>query len=141
MAAFFSKIIAFFMMILSFFGLVSPEQPKEITYDAPEKVVVADDGTVDISFNANSTTGYTWTVDRSNDVFAQTDSKYVTDESAEGLVGAGGVQHFYFKASSPGETQIKFAYERPWENSVPISVVRCTLTADENMKVTVTWLE
>ena len=44
------------------------------------------------------------------------ESEYEPGEGAQqGLVGAGGVEHFRFKALKAGETEITLVYKQPWE--------------------------
>ena len=36
----------------------------------------------------------------------------------QGMVGAGGVEHFRFKALKEGKTEVELVYKRPWEEGV-----------------------
>jgi inhibitor of cysteine peptidase len=41
--------------------------------------------------------------------------KVYKEQAQEGVVGAGGVEYFRFKALKAGETEITLTYQRPWE--------------------------
>jgi predicted secreted protein len=41
--------------------------------------------------------------------------KTYEEEAEEGLVGAGGIEYFRFKALKKGEATITLVYEQPWE--------------------------
>jgi len=80
-------------------------------------VGVSDDGkTVGIEFEANATTGYSWTYTMSCEgVLEEKASAYLEDEHPDGMVGVGGTQRFVFGAVGDGEVTITFTYAQPWE--------------------------
>ena len=137
MSTIITKIIAFFTAILSFLGIGSYGD-KNITYTEPVKVAITDN-TVDISFNSNPTTGYEWTFTQDNTVFLYTGGEYVQSATAVHLLGSGGIQHFCFKALTPGTTVATFTYSRSFEPDGEKQQCICTLTADKDLKVTVLW--
>lgn len=72
-------------------------------------------GTARLSLDGNPTTGYTWhcaVADES--ILAQTSEDYISS-SLDGLVGAGGVYVWNFKALRAGETTVTLKYYRDWE--------------------------
>ncbi|MBM4270711.1 MAG: protease inhibitor I42 family protein [Deltaproteobacteria bacterium] len=72
-----------------------------------------------ITVESNRTTGYQW------QLAGVPDSAVVQLENVEyrvsntGLVGAGGMEVWRFKALGPGKTAIAIKYVRPWEKDVP----------------------
>ena len=91
------------------------------TYIDPEKTIsVSVDQEFVIALDSNPTTGYDWeeSYDESMLRLDETESKYVVDEKAEGLVGAGGTQYFRFKALKTGKTEITLVYKRHWETEI-----------------------
>jgi len=71
-----------------------------------------------IALDSNPTTGYNWEESHDASMLSLVNDKYVPDEKAPGLVGAGGTQYFYFKALKTGETEITVTYKRPWETDI-----------------------
>jgi inhibitor of cysteine peptidase len=69
-----------------------------------------------ITLDSNATTGYEWqladTLDES--ILELVGSEY-TIPNDEGLVGAGGIEVWTFKAAGFGETDVSMEYVRPWE--------------------------
>ena len=69
-----------------------------------------------IALGSNPTTGYSWQESYDETVLELVEKKYEPGEEAEeGVVGAGGVEHFRFKALEEGETGITLTYKQPWE--------------------------
>ena len=40
------------------------------------------------------------------------------EQAQEGVVGAGGIEYFRFKALKTGQTEITLVYQRPWEEEI-----------------------
>ena len=78
---------------------------------------------------ANPTTGYSWHLAKPLDsgLVELNDSDFQQDPATKGLMGAGGVERWIFKALAPGQTVIELAYKRPWEKEQP-PVRRFTVT-------------
>ncbi len=84
--------------------------------------------TIDISVNqefvialgSNPTTGYSWQASYDGTMLELVGgkSKY-KEEAKKGLVGAGGVEYFRFKALKSARTIITLVYKRVWEESTP----------------------
>jgi inhibitor of cysteine peptidase len=70
-----------------------------------------------IALGSNPTTGYGW--QESHDQTMLELLKWNYEEAAtEGVVGAGGIEYFRFKALKAGQTEITLVYQRPWEEEV-----------------------
>ncbi len=73
-----------------------------------------------IALGSNPTTGYGWQESHDEGMLELVEKTYEPGkESKQGLVGAGGVEHFRFKALKAGETEITLVYKRPWEEPTP----------------------
>ena len=69
-----------------------------------------------IALGSNPTTGYMWQESRDETMVEFIESEYeMGKEAGQGMVGAGGVEYFRFKALNKGETEITMVYKRPWE--------------------------
>jgi len=69
-----------------------------------------------IALGSNPTTGYMWQVSHDKNMLDLVESKYeMGKEAKQGVVGAGGVELFRFKALKIGRTEITIVYKRPWE--------------------------
>ena len=69
-----------------------------------------------IAIGANPTTGYDWEVSLDETILELVEKTYKPGEEAEeGVVGAGGVDYFRFKALKAGEAEITLVYKRSWE--------------------------
>jgi len=71
-----------------------------------------------IALGSNPTTGYSWQVshDETRLELVGGESTYKQSKEAEqGVVGAGGIEYFQFKALKTGETKITLVYKRLWE--------------------------
>ena len=72
-----------------------------------------------IALESNPTTGYVWEASLDENMLKLVESKYEMSKGAEeGLLGAGGVDYFRFKALKTGETEITMTHKRPWEEEV-----------------------
>lgn len=83
---------------------------QEINIDVGQEFVIA------LGSNPGST-GYSWQATYEETMLELVGGKstFEADETEEGLVGAGGIEYFRFKALRAGETQITLVYEQPWE--------------------------
>ncbi len=70
-----------------------------------------------IAIGANPTTGYDWEVSLDETMLEMMGEKTYKpgEEAEEGVVGAGGVEYFRFKALKAGEAEITMVYKRSWE--------------------------
>ncbi len=90
------------------------------TYTDPEQTIkVKVNQEFIIALGSNPTTGYDWLVSYDKSVLKLIETKYEAGKEAkEGMIGAGGVKHFRFKALNEGETEVTLTYQRPWEEEI-----------------------
>ena len=78
-----------------------------------------------IAFGSNPTTGYSWQESHDENILELVEKTYKPGKEAkQGLVGAGGVEYFRFKALKTGEAEITLVYKRPWEEPTPQDVTK-----------------
>ncbi len=70
-----------------------------------------------IALGSNPTTGYGWQETYDETMLEMMGEKTYKpgEEAEEGVVGAGGVEYFRFKALKAGEAEITLVYKRTWE--------------------------
>jgi len=68
-----------------------------------------------IAIGSNPTTGYSWQENHDQTMLELLEKSY-KEEAKEGVVGAGGIEYFRFKALKAGQTEITLTYEQPWED-------------------------
>ncbi len=66
-----------------------------------------------IALGSNPTTGYSWQESHDQTMIELVEWNY-EEEAQEGVVGAGGIEYFRFKALKAGQTEITMAYQRPF---------------------------
>jgi len=74
-----------------------------------------------IALGSNLTTGYGWQESHDQTMLELVEKIY-KEEAKQGVVGAGGVEYFRFKALKAGETEVTLVYKRPWEEPTPQDV-------------------
>jgi len=67
-----------------------------------------------IALGSNPTTGYGWQESHDKTMLELLEKSY-KEEAQEGVVGAGGIEYFRFKALKSGQTKITLVYQRSWE--------------------------
>jgi inhibitor of cysteine peptidase len=67
-----------------------------------------------IALGSNQTTGYSWQ-ESYDATMLELVEKIYKEEVKPGVVGAGGIEYFRFKALKTGQTEITLVYKRPWE--------------------------
>jgi inhibitor of cysteine peptidase len=67
-----------------------------------------------IALGSNPTTGYSWQESHDQTMLQLVKWNY-EEEAKEGVLGAGGIEYFRFKALKSGQTEITMVYQRPWE--------------------------
>jgi inhibitor of cysteine peptidase len=87
---------------------------------------------LEVRLEANHTTGYSWVFAPAvNPVLMRQGRTVYQEHAAGGMVGAGGVEIWRFKAMKAGKQGLQFEYRRPWEKgSPPAKVVTFTVTVD-----------
>jgi inhibitor of cysteine peptidase len=76
-----------------------------------------------IALGSNPTTGYSWQESHDTTILELVEKIY-KEEAKEGVVGAGGVEYFRFKALKAGETEITLVYKKQWEEPTPVEVTK-----------------
>jgi len=86
------------------------------TYDDPgQTVTISVNQEFIIALGSNpGSTGYGWQESHDQTMLELVKWNY-EEEAQEGVVGAGGIEYFRFKALKAGETEITLTYEQPWE--------------------------
>jgi len=78
-----------------------------------------------IALGSNPTTGYGWQESHGETMLELVEKTYEPGKEAkEGMVGAGGVEYFRFKALEIGEAEITMVYKRPWEEPTPQDITK-----------------
>jgi inhibitor of cysteine peptidase len=72
-----------------------------------------------IALGSNPTTGYSWEASYDDTMLELVGGESEYEEPGEGLVGAGGVEYFRFKALKTGRTEVTLVYKRGWEEPTP----------------------
>ena len=76
-------------------------------------------GILELSLDANVTTGYSWDVAELDESKVRlVSNEYVADPNPDQLVGTGGRNVVRLEALQRGQTTIKLVYRRPWETGV-----------------------
>ncbi|MGN1194336.1 MAG: protease inhibitor I42 family protein [Acutalibacteraceae bacterium] len=124
-----SRIIAFFMsIIMTLFPSLFPKNNLDMDYVAEGKSLV-------INLDSNPTTGYSWSVEISDEsVICLVKSEYTQTSSG---MGAGGRDSFRFVGLSEGESQINFAYCQQWTEDPAVNTAQFNVSVDKNGNVTV----
>ena len=77
-----------------------------------EEMTVTLGDTFTIELDSNPTTGYAWQAQFDQEYLELVDTEF---EPSSGLLGAGGVERFTFRALSEGDTELTMLYKRSWE--------------------------
>ena len=74
-----------------------------------------------VQLSSNRTTGYSWSSVFSKVGILKKDGDVVYRQNSRnsGILGAGGLEIWNFRADHIGSTQIFFCYARPWEKGIP----------------------
>ena len=70
-----------------------------------------------IALGSNPTTGYGWQESHDQTMLELLEKSY-KEQAEEGVVGAGGIEYFRFKALKSGQTEITMNYQRPREEEI-----------------------
>lgn len=95
-------------------------------------------GTATLVFDANMTTGYSWSGFVLGGTSVELDSmegSYIEDPNPQQLDGVGGETHFLLTAVDPGESILSFIYARPWEEAYETPTV-ILASVDEDLNIT-----
>lgn len=92
------------------------DQGQTISTEIGEEFVVA--------LDANPTTGYNWEESYDETALKLVEKTFELGESdKKGLIGAGGIENFRFKAIGKGTTEITLVYKRLWEQEIAAQAV------------------
>ena len=93
--------------------LTEAENGKDILLDRGDLLLV--------HLPSNRTTGYGWNAICSTPGKLELVGEPLLKQAkgSRGLVGAGGVETWTFRAVAAGRTRLTFSYARPWEKGVP----------------------
>ena len=89
---------------------------------------------VSFSLDSNPTTGYSWQVAQSEELF-KIETVYAENEHAEGMVGVGGKETFTLTPLKSGSTEVTLTYLRPWEGGEKADQIVYTFEIDKNLQV------
>ncbi len=94
--------------------------------DSGQTIDIGVDQEFIIALGANPTTGYGWQETYDETMLEMVGGKTYKpgEEAEEGVVGAGGVEYFRFKALKIGETEVTLIYKRPQDVSTPQHVTK-----------------
>ena len=90
--------------------------------------------TVTVTLESNPTTGYSWQVSQTEELF-KIDRSYSEHEHSEGLVGVGGNETFTFIPLRAGTTEVTLTYARPWEGGEQADQVVYVFEIDKDLQV------
>ncbi|MFA7682328.1 MAG: protease inhibitor I42 family protein [Candidatus Peribacteraceae bacterium] len=111
-----------------------PQQPPEpapvVEDEGSNNISASVDETFTIALESNPTTGFSWQYE-ADDAYVELVDEVYEQGGAPGIVGAGGVQTFTFRAVAAGETVITLKYMRPWESVQPLETRIYTVTIAE----------
>ena len=96
-----------------------PASPKKIgERENGSTVALQAGGELDITLDANATTGFRWEIAAADAAIARPmgEPEYKPQGTA---LGSGGQTTFRFEAVAPGQTIVKLIYHRPFEQGVP----------------------
>lgn len=97
--------------------------------DAGKRIDVTAGDWLAIELESNPTTGYLWLLTANDGAVLRLlpESGFVQDPGAEGVTGAGGVQHFLLRALAPGEVELSIGLFPPGEE-LPEQIYDLTVT-------------
>ena len=85
-----------------------------------------------VNLPSNPTSGYSWKVEQSNEIFGIT-QEYTSAQEGD-IVGAGGYDTFTLTPKADGDVSVMFLYGRSWEEE-PESKLVYNLKVDKNMQI------
>ena len=87
-----------------------------------------------LTLPSNPTTGYTWEVTQTEDIFDIT-SEYAEDAADEELVGAGGTETYTLTPKTAGETEVTATYKRDWEGGETDTSMTYTFKVSKTLQI------
>ena len=94
----------------------APQGVVRVTQENSGKTVtLRTGGRMEVALESNATTGYSWQREGGDTAVLATDSsRYQSDRTQPGVVGAGGTQILAFRGVRPGRTRLVLVYRQPW---------------------------
>ena len=98
-------------------GCAKPQDALSLTEeDNGRAITIAVGECFDVRLKSNVTTGYEWQlVEMDASILENTDKEYVQDIAPPGMTGVGGTEIWEFAGETPGQTELRLEYRRPWE--------------------------
>ena len=90
--------------------------------------------TVSITLDSNPTTGFSWQVTQSEELFS-VEMEYVEDDHAEGMIGVGGKETITLTPLKAGKTDVTLTYARPWEGGEKGDQIVYSFEIDKELQV------
>ena len=91
--------------------------------------------TVTFTLGSNPTTGYSWQVEQSEELF-EVKSSFAAGETDKQVTGAGGEETITLVPLKAGKTEVTLTYARPWEGGEQADQLVYTFEIDKNLQVT-----
>ena len=91
--------------------------------------------TVTFTLDSNPTTGFSWQVEQSEELF-EVKSSYTAEETDKPVTGAGGEETITLVPLKAGKTEVTLTYARPWEGGEQADQLVYTFEIDKNLQVT-----
>lgn len=115
------------LLLLLALGSAAACAERRPSFDDPSRPVQVRPGAeFELSLASNRSTGYQWVlVDPAGlGPLRPLGSRYEVPRHLRDQDGAGGREHWAFRADGPGEGVVSLVYVRPWESGVPADTVR-----------------
>ena len=91
--------------------------------------------TVTFTLDSNPTTGYSWQVEQSEELF-EVKSSFAAGETDKQVTGAGGEETITLVPLKAGKTEVTLTYARPREGGEQAVQLVYTFEIDKNLQVT-----
>jgi predicted secreted protein len=90
-----------------------------------------------LSLEANPTTGYSWTLQQDPEIF-QVNDEFQENSTEDDRVGVGGQDVFTLIPEKSGKTELTFTYARPWKDPENTETkITYEVEVSKNMKIKV----
>ena len=83
---------------------------------------------------SNPTTGYSWSLAQSEELF-RVETAYTENDREDHSVGAGGTESFTLTPLKAGKTEVTLTYARPWEGGEQADRIVYTFEIDKDLQV------
>ena len=119
-----TAVVMSFFLAMALFSGCGANRASITAADNGKQITLQSGDVMTLTLESNPTTGYNWQVlEIDNAVLIQDgDPEYKGASGSDGVVGAGGMETFRFKATGTGKTSLELGYMRPWEDVPPIEI-------------------